>query len=319
MNYPKDDLTFTVPLTLAAHQIAQQFYEHQSHSKKAKQIYLNTLAVYAVNFYLECLGIETDLDASDSWNPAMQFLANTADLVIKNQGKLECRFLLPQEEICDIPSEVMSDRIGYVVVQLNQDLTEATLLGFTPKIVTEKLPLSQLQSLEELLGHLNSYKLRQFVQIQELVQLNQWLHHAFATGWEAVEELFKPPQAELAFNFRDSYSIKYKQKKNVAEGVKRGKLFRFKQDGEPMALIIGVKPTASLELDISVEVYPTNGQTYLPPDLHLMVLDEAGEAVMQAKARSTESIQLEFSGEPGESFGVKVALGDVSITEEFLI
>ncbi|HEY9743441.1 MAG TPA: DUF1822 family protein, partial [Coleofasciculaceae cyanobacterium] len=60
-------------------------------------------------------------------------------------------------------------------------------------------------------------------------------------------------------------------------------------------------------------------QTYLPHDLQLMVLDEKGEAVMQAQARSTKNIQLKFSGEPGETFGVKVALGDVTVTEAFLI
>jgi hypothetical protein len=72
-------------------------------------------------------------------------------------------------------------------------------------------------------------------------------------------------------------------------------------------------------MKISVEVYPIGGQTYLPEALQLMVLDEKGEAVMQAQARSTKNIQLKFNGEPGERFGVKVALGDVSIAEPFLI
>ena len=40
---------------------------------------------------------------------------------------------------------------------------------------------------------------------------------------------------------------------------------------------------------------------------------------MQAEARSTKSIILKFSGEAGENFGIKVALGNVSITENFLI
>jgi len=33
----------------------------------------------------------------------------------------------------------------------------------------------------------------------------------------------------------------------------------------------------------------------------------------------SESIKFQFSGEAGESFAVKVALGDFSLTEEFLI
>src|SRR4028119_1342757 len=105
MNSIQDDLTFTVPLTLEAHRIAQQFHKHQSNPKKAKQVYLNTLAVYAVNFYLNCLGIETAHSASDSWNPAMRTLANIADLEVRDLGKLECRPVLPEAKICDVPPE----------------------------------------------------------------------------------------------------------------------------------------------------------------------------------------------------------------------
>jgi hypothetical protein len=41
-------------------------------------------------------------------------------------------------------------------------------------------------------------------------------------------------------------------------------------------------------------VYPTGEQTYLPQDLQLMVLDEAGVAVMQAQARSTKNIEIKI-------------------------
>jgi hypothetical protein len=51
-----------------------------------------------------------------------------------------------------------------------------------------------------------------------------------------------------------------------------------------------------------------------------MVLDEDGEAVIDAHARSdNKNIQLEFGGEPGDRFSVKVALGDVSVTENFVV
>jgi hypothetical protein len=73
-------------------------------------------------------------------------------------------------------------------------------------------------------------------------------------------------------------------------------------------------------MDISVEVRPPSGQTYLPPNLQLMVLDDLEAAVMEAQTRSTNSyIQLQFSGSPGERFSVKVALGTVSVIENFVI
>lgn len=51
-----ESLTFTVNLALEAHAKAKQFRSHASNPQKAKQIYLNTLAVYAVNFLLTVSG-----------------------------------------------------------------------------------------------------------------------------------------------------------------------------------------------------------------------------------------------------------------------
>ncbi|NET53540.1 MAG: DUF1822 family protein, partial [Merismopedia sp. SIO2A8] len=91
------------------------------------------------------------------------------------------------------------------------------------------------------------------------------------------------------------------------------------ETAEQIALLVGLRPTQLPELNITVEVYPTGYATHLPRDLQLMVLDEEGETVMQAIAKSTKNIQLEFSGEEGESFGVKLSLDNYSIIENFTI
>ena len=86
MNYvtePLEPLTFTVLLTLSAHSRAKEFGYHQSDPQKAQQVYHNTLAVYAVNYYLRCLEFETNLEASDSYNLVMQTLMDIADLEVK--------------------------------------------------------------------------------------------------------------------------------------------------------------------------------------------------------------------------------------------
>ena len=88
---------------------------------------------------------------------------------------------------------------------------------------------------------------------------------------------------------------------------------------EQVALFVELMTTDAPDIDISVEVYPTNGQKNLPNDLQLMVLDDAGETLMQARANKTENLLFELSGEPGEHFTVKLALGDVSVAENFLI
>lgn len=310
MNYRTDSSTFTVALSLEAHSKAKQFCDRASNPQKAKQLYLNTLAVYAVDFYLQCLGFKPELEKSDSWNPVMQTLMNVADLQVENLGKLECRAVLPDSQICQVPPEVWEDRIGYVAVQLNESLREATLLGFTKEVTMQELPISILKSLKDLREHIRELKSLAVADdapaVKKQAHLSQWLHNVFEAGWETVEALFESPQTELAFRFRSPQ-------------VERGKQLGLERAGDQVALLVGLKPTASSEMKISVEVYPIGEKRYLPEELQLMVLDEKGEAVMQAQARSTKNIQLEFSGESGERFGVKVALGDVSITEPFVI
>ena len=313
MNAKNEPWSFSVPLGLAAHAQAEQFRGYQSNPRKAKQVYLNSLAVYAVNAYLQFRGFETDLSNSDSWNPLMQTLMDVADLSVKNQGKLECRSVLPGEDVVWVPAEVCSQRIGYVVVQLDQSLRKATVIGFVEKVEAQELPLSQLRSPKTLLERLSLAK--------RPVKLREWLQNAFDPSWQAVEELLLPPQAELAFSFRSSSPVKARTLEEQRDDVKRVKLIGLgqQQGCEQVALLVRLMPAASPEIDISVEVYPTGDRTYLPQELQLAILDQAGEAVMQAQAKSTKKIQLEFSGEPGERFSIKVALGDLSITEAFVI
>ncbi|HEY9674764.1 MAG TPA: DUF1822 family protein [Waterburya sp.] len=304
MNPVIEPWIFTVPLALEAHARAEQFRRYQSNPDKAKQVYLNTLAVYAVNIYLQCRGFDTDLETSDSWNPAMQMLLDTADLVVRNRGRLECRPVLPNAEVVCTPAEVWSERIGYVAVRLSESLREATLLGFVEKVATSELPLSELRSLEELPRYLN--------QTQPLVNLSQWFENIFATGWQALEGLLDTEPTELAFSFRSRF-------RSVPE-VKRCKLIDVGTPGQSVAVIVAITQESEQEMDIRVEVQPPEGQPYLPSNLQLMVLDEDGEAVIDARARSdNKSIQLDFVGEPGDRFSVKVALGEVSVTEKFVI
>jgi Protein of unknown function (DUF1822) len=150
---------FTVPLTSKAYKLAKSFQSQYENPAKAKQVYLNTLAVYAVETYCECLGIETDLEASDSLNPVMQPLMNIADLEIEGIGKIECRPVLTEDESCYIPVDTWENRIGYVAVEIDESSREATLLGFYPPInaleMMEHISIDSFQPLETLIDHLH--------------------------------------------------------------------------------------------------------------------------------------------------------------------
>ncbi|HEY9651031.1 MAG TPA: DUF1822 family protein [Coleofasciculaceae cyanobacterium] len=312
MNCIAASFSITFRLGWEAEQIAKKFSKHQSNFQLAQQVYRNTLAVHTVNFYLQCLGIQTDLEASDSWNPVMQSLADIADLEVKNLGKIECRSVSWDAESVYIPAEAWQGRIGYVVVQLNETTREATLLGFVKKVTTEELPLNQLRPLEDLPDYINQLKSQS---VQKLVKLREWLNSAFESGWQALEEILELPPNKLAVNFRGGFRGNTKVADN---SITRGKLLDLGWGDQLVALCVALNPIDESELDISVEVCPIGNQRYLPEKLNLILLDENGDPVMQAQTRNTKTMQLQFSGETGERFGVKVALGNVSITEEFL-
>ncbi|KJH69367.1 DUF1822 family protein [Aliterella atlantica] len=308
----EQDLTLPVPLTLQAHYAALLFYQQHADARKAKQVYLNTLAVSAVRAYLSWLGIASDLQASDSWNPTLQALADIADLDIPGQGKLECRPVLPEATACYVAPETWSNRIGYIAVLLDADLKTATLLGFVPSVDTEELPLEQLQPVATLLDMLKPQPQPQ--QDKELVNLSHWAQGIFTTGWRAVEELLEPQPVvsfrslELASNLKPSVTTRGK----ILELVPRSL-------SHQVVLLVGLIPNNSLQLDIWIKLAPTNCGSYLPEDLEIKVLDEHGVAVMQAQSRQTDMLQLQFQGVIGEQFSIELGLNDINLVETFVI
>lgn len=146
--------TFTMYIPLTAHQAAQKFRAHQANSAKGKLVYLNTLAVYVTYAYLKSLGINTALASSVSWDPMAQSLLDTGALHIQDQGHIECRPVLPHSDSCYIPADVWVNRLGYVAVQLDAQLQQATLIGFLAKASLEQVPLSEFAQLDTIFDYL---------------------------------------------------------------------------------------------------------------------------------------------------------------------
>lgn len=318
MNVQRDIFPVTVPLTQANHRVAQEFYRHHPDSQKAKRVYLNTLSVQAVTFYMTCLGYETDLDQSASWDPALQVLSETADLWINGIGRLECRPVLPMMKSCWVPSQVRSDRIGYVAVSLNPELTEAELLGFVPTVQSDYVSLDKLQPLDDLPHYLHHLALTQRPSIS--ARLSDWLQNALEVGWENLDTLMSDRQfLEPALSFRGALNA---QPTDAAlEKIRRGKFLALgTPDEEHVLFVLGVAPTlVSPDYQITVEVYPTGGHPYLPQSLQLAVTDDTGKTVLQAEGSNSEGLEFQFSGELGERFSVRVSLSEVDIVETFEI
>ncbi|MCC5627002.1 DUF1822 family protein [Nostoc sphaeroides CHAB 2801] len=323
MNKIKETLTFTGPIPPNGRHRAEELCRRQATQKKAEQVYLNTLSVSFVNSYLQYMGFETDLDKSDSWNPVQQTLMDVADLSLKNLGSLECRPVVEDAQFIYVPPEVQSNRIGYVAVQIKKSFREATLLGFVRQVQTDLLAINQLQPLDNLLEYLEELtQVRQAELVSQsitdnktLVKLKQWLSNIFEAGWQEIETLFDNQRTNPDWNLRSANG----------SFVSRGKLIDLGKAGtiQSVILVVGFIQEKEQEIDIIVEVHPKSGEIYLPPNLQLMVLDfegVEGESIMKAQTRSTnKNIQLQFSGDVGERFSIKLVLGNISVIESFLI
>ncbi|GAB4385508.1 MAG: hypothetical protein Kow00121_50520 [Elainellaceae cyanobacterium] len=313
------EATASIVLTAPAHQLAEQFCQRQTDVLKAEQVYLNTLAVYAVNDYLQNQGLETDWSASDSWDTVMQSFSDVGDLVIPSCGKLECRPVLPDATEMYVPIETWSDRLGFIAVQFDDVLETACLLGFISNVASETIALAQLQPLSQLLEVLN--RSQAIAPITAPVHLSRWLQQAVDAGWQVVEDYFTPlfqTQAP-AYSFRGEQSFSALEQAVPVIGCSKPLTLKTQFMQANVALVVGLLPISEAETEIWVQLKPISNQSYLPPDLQIRVLDAEGIERMQAQARNTEIIQLQFVGEPGEQFSLNIVLEQISVIETFVV
>lgn len=310
MNQTVKPLSFTVPLSFEAHAVAQQQSPHQ-------QTYLKALAVYAVEFYLRCLGIETDPDQSDWRDPWMAKFIDVADLWLKPYGKLECCVLLPDAEVLSISPDAWTERIGYMAVQFAPNLKSATLIGFTPMPVTN-LPLAELQSLGQFLVYLQSLVISDASAAistnPPMTNLRKWLEGVVEAGWQQIEAVLGGGQMQMvAVRSQNHYEITVRQAKLIDVGMAL--------DGQSVVLSLAITLNPDTSMNVLVQTYPASKSSYLPPDLKLTMLSETGELLQEVRSREQDSyIQLRhFRGEAGDSFEIQVSLNEVCISESFIL
>ena len=293
----------TILLEPQAHNYARQFASEQANLAKGKQVYLNTLAVYGVHTYLKYLDIKSNLADSSCWRKSDRTLFNVADLILPNLGRLECRYLLLEEEQVNIPLEAREDRIGYLVVQLS-DLKQIEILGFiSPQQVqfdTEAIAIERIQPIEAFF---------KAIELPKVNNLRRWLTNVFPPDWQPVDTV-------MAGRITRSLTTA-----NSETTITRGKTIQWQSDNldREVILAIAITEQSSQAIDLCLQLYPSENSDYLPAGLLVKIIDRDNQSCMSAQAKDTDDwMQLEFTCQQ-EEFQIALELAGVKMVEYFSV
>lgn len=88
--------------------------------------------------------------------------------------------------------------------------------------------------------------------------------------------------------------------------------------GQAIALMVGILSKSDGKMLILLRAYPLK-EAHLPPELKLIVLDEAGNTVQELESRQRDDyIQFKITADVGDRFSVRMILNDTSFTESFI-
>ena len=327
-----EDQAISIPMPQWLIQTARQFAGNESSEDDAQRVLYNTLAVGSVKIHLQILGYSLDLSNRQCWDPVARHLLDVADLEIKEKGILECRPIHPNEITCKIPPETLSDRIGYVVVEIDLENQEARLLGFSPSVEGEELSLTQLQPLDELPQFL-------YEATPVVYHLTQWFKKQFEAGVMALEEQLS---AQKASALRLGTTRNTQEKKEtrlipISLTSQEPSLKLTSQDSD-LILIVNIRegswPKASSskeqeastenssddKLGIAITITSRHESDFLPSGLSMTLLKEDGERLGNLLARhDNRELTFKFNGEQGERFGIEIAYQGQALTKHFCI
>jgi hypothetical protein len=135
---------------------------------------------------------------------------------------------------------------------------------------------------------------------------------SIAPGSEALIQDWQPVESVMPRGRSRSRTTE----QQLPEGsVRRGK--EIELGGTKVVLVAQITPVSKEEARVSIDVYPSAEDNYLPLGLEVAIVDET-DAIIWAKKVETnkDSLQIELSIEPEELLSVRIALGEVSVTKD---
>ncbi|WP_254173194.1 DUF1822 family protein [Planktothrix pseudagardhii] len=278
---------------------------------------------WAGDYYL---AVQVNLE--DQWLRVWGF---TTHRKLKSEGRYD-----PSDRTYSLDSEDLFENLNTLWVSLKLCQEEKAVIEPLPKLSTNQIErfLSELSkpssysprlkipfvqwgaflASDNLREQLYYRRIGKESTMHKLVNLSE---HIFHQLWLSLDELVQVLNLNLAVARSRSGDAE-----NRTPEISRGRIIDLgiQLAGHPVALILRFTNESDNKRNILLQLHPGRGYPYLPPDVELIVLDDTGGVFLEARSRKADNwIQLEFRGEPGEKFSVKVALGDASIIENFII
>ncbi|MEA5470426.1 DUF1822 family protein [Spirulina sp. 06S082] len=191
---------------------------------------------------------------------------------------------------------------------------------------------------------LDLYKRR--INSQKNVHLGAWLKNIFETNWQSLEDILdnivdtsKEPEMKPMYAFRGKETNSWGNStttipaiidllntninsSNTFRGVQRAKRIDLdiKLDIPSVALIVTVVPEKNKKAQVHFRISSLNLRDYLPTNLNLEILDEEGQVFDRIVSHQSDNIiQCGLQCNYGDTFGVKVTLGEISFQEQFIL
>jgi hypothetical protein len=266
---------------------------------------LNHLALYAANWYLQCLDFSTHHENRADW--WVQYLSRSAVLEIAGIGQLECIPVMGDPAIMMISSDLQDDRIRYLFVKLNESLTSTEIIGFMTKY-SELVRLDRLQSIDKLIDYLCDLAAKPIpVSIIRLV--DEWGQGIFNGISQAIDKLCQTP---AYWNRRSHLPVR---------SVDRGRRIKLGNSPESPIVIITIE-YQQLDVDnfdLYLQIHPESPATMLPIDLKFSALDEQGTNIGFIHTQMNDvsgEIVLEH-GEKGDLFSLEIEFENIKETMNF--